>query len=74
MMNNHEFVMLRTERRDPDGSILLLARSVVHPDAPEKKGVTRSELDIGGWLIKPCGAHSCVVTYVSQSKLTIILF
>ncbi len=61
--------MLRTEKVEPDGALLLLARSVVHPDAPEKKGITRSELDIGGWVIKSCGTHSSVVIYVNQSNL-----
>jgi hypothetical protein len=69
MMSSHEFVMLRTERIDSDGAILLLSRSVVHPDVPEKKNPVRSELDIGGFLIKPCGTHSSVVIYVSQTEL-----
>jgi len=69
MLPTHEFVMLRTERTDPDGALLLLARSIVHPDAPEKKSLRRSELDIGGWVIKSCGTNSSVVIYVSQTEL-----
>jgi len=69
MLASHDFVMLRTERVESDGALLLLGRSIVHPDAPEKKGTRRSELDIGGWLVKSCGTHSSVVIYVNQTEL-----
>jgi len=64
-----DFVVLRTERVTADGTVLVLARSVVHKDAPEIKGITRSEIQITGFVIKPCGATSSVVIYVSQAEM-----
>jgi START domain/Cytoskeletal-regulatory complex EF hand/Regulator of G protein signaling domain/WW domain len=65
-MNNHDFVVLRTERRLPDGTILVLSRSVVHSDAPERKGHNRGEMHCGGFCIRPSGANKSTVIYVNQ--------
>ncbi len=61
--------MIRTERRQEDGTILILSRSVVHKEAPERKGYNRSEVEVSGFVIKPCGATSSVVIYVNQANM-----
>ena len=66
--NSHDFVVIRTERIDPDGTCLVLSRSIVHQDVPERKGCTRSEVDIAGFCIKPAGTSQSVLIYVNQSK------
>jgi len=69
MFNGHDFLILRTERREPDGTIMVLSRSVVHRDAAVEKGYTRDEIDISGFIIRPCGATSSVVIYVNQASM-----
>jgi hypothetical protein len=46
----------------------MCARSVIHPQCPEVKGVTRGEILASGWLVKPrkTTPPSCVVSYVTQ--------
>jgi len=65
----HDFLLLRTERREPDGTVMVLSRSVVHRDCPVEKGFHRDEADISGFIIRPCGATSSVVIYVCQVKM-----
>ena len=65
----HDFLLLRTERRESDGTILVLSRSVVHKDCPVGKGYHRDEADISGFIIRPCGATSSVLIYVTQVKM-----
>jgi len=65
----HDFVMIRTERTEEDGTIMVLSRSVVHKDVPPRKGYVRSELEVSGFFIKPCGESSSVVVYVNQAEL-----
>lgn len=48
---------------------MILSRSIVHKDAPERKGVHRGDLECSGYVIKPCGIGSCVVIYVTQAML-----
>lgn len=66
--NSHDFLVLRTERVESDGTILILSRSVYHQDVPERKGITRSEIDIAGFCVKPAGNAQCTVIYVNQSE------
>jgi len=69
MMKSHDFVTIRTEKILDDGTILLLSRSIIHPDAPERKGITRSEVDVTGFVLRSCGTNSCVVIYTTQAHL-----
>jgi len=69
MFNGHDFLILRTERREPDGTIVVLSRSVVHKDIPVERGYTRDEIDISGFIIRPCGATSSVIIYVTQASM-----
>ena len=64
----HDFVVVRTERIDPDGTCLILSRSIVHQDVPERIGCIRSEVDMAGFCIKPEGTSQSFLIYVNQSK------
>jgi hypothetical protein len=48
VIKNQDFVLIRTEKVDSDGTISVLSRSVVHPDAPPRKGFNRGEIDLAG--------------------------
>jgi hypothetical protein len=72
--NSHDFLVLRTERIEKDGTILILSRSVYHQDVPERKGATRSEIDIAGFCIKPAGSAQSTVIYVNQSMLFVEIY
>ena len=69
MYNPMEYVCLRTEKRSADGTVMVLQRSIIHKDAPERKGFTRSEIDVSGFVLRPCGTNSTVVIYTSQAML-----
>mmetsp|Transcript_23489 Transcript_23489/g.32855 ORF Transcript_23489/g.32855 Transcript_23489/m.32855 type:complete len:768 (-) Transcript_23489:959-3262(-) len=65
----HDFVMIRTEKVEPDGTIMVLSRSIVHQDAPERKQYQRSDVEVSGFVIKPCGEQASVVIYVNQAEM-----
>src|SRR5687767_1665033 len=69
MFHSHEYVILRTEKKQQDGTVMILARSVIHKDAPEKKGYNRSEVDVSGFVLRPCGINSTVVIYTTQAVM-----
>jgi len=69
MYNNQDFVVIRTEKTQPDGTIVILSRSIIHKDAPPRKGYTRSEVECSGFILRSCGNNSTVVVYVSQAKM-----
>jgi len=69
--DKQDFVVLRTEKRQSDGTILVLSRSVVHQDAPVVKGFNRAEVESSGFVIRSCGATSSVVIYVSQVEMSV---
>jgi len=66
MFNNHDCLMIRTEREEPDGTVLIINRSVSHPNFPERRGWNRTEVDMAGWVLRPCGSNSCVIIYTTQ--------
>lgn len=69
MADAHEFITMRAEQWEPDGSCMILQCSIEHPDYVNvKKGHKRSELDLGGFHITKVSDKSCVITYVNQSK------
>eukprot|EP01119_Soliformovum_irregulare_P022129 TRINITY_DN7512_c1_g1_i2.p1 TRINITY_DN7512_c1_g1~~TRINITY_DN7512_c1_g1_i2.p1 ORF type:complete len:622 (+),score=167.17 TRINITY_DN7512_c1_g1_i2:65-1930(+) len=49
---HHDFVVLKTEKTLSDGTIMVLSRSVVHKDAPERTGYNRDEADVSGFVIR----------------------
>jgi len=69
VLKNQDFVMIRSEKVDADGTIMVLSRSVVHPDSPPRKGFGRGEVDLAGFLIRPCGNNACVVVYITQASV-----
>lgn len=69
MYKGHEVLLVRTERRGNDGTIMVLNRSVVHKEAQEGKTHVRDELEVSGFVIRPCGATSSVIIYVNQCKM-----
>eukprot|EP01114_Cavostelium_apophysatum_P008532 TRINITY_DN2107_c0_g1_i4.p1 TRINITY_DN2107_c0_g1~~TRINITY_DN2107_c0_g1_i4.p1 ORF type:complete len:560 (+),score=107.08 TRINITY_DN2107_c0_g1_i4:309-1988(+) len=66
MFNPHDFCMIRTERQEADGTIIVISRSILHKDVPDRKGWNRSEVDVSGYVIRPCGNNACVVIYTNQ--------
>jgi len=71
VFNPHDFVVIKSERREADGSIIVMSRSVVHKDVPVQKGYVRDELEVSGWVIRPCGLDACVVIYLNQVQMGI---
>lgn len=50
---------------DPDGTIILGAEGVSHPDAPVESGVVRGDAKMGGWSITPIAdGKACKVVYM----------
>lgn len=48
-----------------EGSHFIVARSVVHPKAPEGKKFVRAKLIVGGWVITPIQASRCKCVYIT---------
>jgi hypothetical protein len=48
-----EFVSVAQFKAFPDGSVVLIATSVEHPDIGSTPNVVRGKLDVGGWLLQP---------------------
>ena len=69
IFSNQDFVTIRTEKTTPEGTIMVLQRSIIHKDAPERKGFLRSELDVSGFILRPVGTNSCLVIYTMQAAL-----
>jgi len=69
MFNDQDFVIIRTEQILSDGTIIVISRSIIHKDAPPRKGYTRSEVECSGFVLRPCGNNATVCIYVSQAKM-----
>lgn len=53
VVSGRDFVNLTHWCVEPDGTLLVLAKSVTHPDGPEVSGFVRGQCHIGGWVIRP---------------------
>jgi hypothetical protein len=70
MLKERDFVLLRTQKVEADGSILVLSRSIVHQSCPERKEYSRGEIELAGFVLRPCGNNSCVVVYIQEVGIT----
>jgi len=52
-VGKRDFVVQLHKSKLSDGSILLLAKSVTHPNCPEAQKYVRGEIHMGGWLLTP---------------------
>lgn len=52
-VSGRDFVNLSHWRFEPDGTLIHVAWSVPHPDAPPVEGVVRANALIGGWIMTP---------------------
>jgi hypothetical protein len=52
-VSGRDFVNLSHWRFEPDGTLIHVAWSVPHPDAPPVEGVVRANAIIGGWIMTP---------------------
>jgi|EP00161_Ancyromonas_sigmoides_P003373 hypothetical protein len=53
LIRQRDFVFIRVCKKLENGSYISVSRSVVHPDAPPKKGYKRGEIILSGWLLVP---------------------
>ncbi|KJE94292.1 hypothetical protein CAOG_004959 [Capsaspora owczarzaki ATCC 30864] len=54
-----------------DGRCVLAARSVTHPNCPERKGFVRADAQVTGWVFRPIPGEpmASMVTYITQADL-----
>lgn len=58
------FVVARSRIEKEDGSVLLVERSVEHPDAPETKDVVQADLAFNFRLISPANGTKVATSFV----------
>jgi len=64
---SRDFVLARHNYAKQDGSLIIVACSVDHPDCPKLKGYIRGEIFCGGYVVQPVpeNKNQCIVTYIS---------
>ena len=62
-----DFVLMRSWLdTGPGGEAMLISRSVEHRDYPPKKGFIRATSFLTGFVMRPHGQNSCVLSYVTH--------
>lgn len=62
-----DFVLMRSWLdTGPGGEAMLISRSVEHKDYPPKKGFIRATSHLTGFVLRPHGPSSCVLSYVTH--------
>ncbi|XP_044283113.1 START domain-containing protein 10-like [Varanus komodoensis] len=67
-LKNRDVVALRSWRV-LDDSYIILNFSVKHPEYPPSKDLVRAVSILTGYLVKPTGPSSCILTYLAQVDL-----
>lgn len=68
-MSKRDFALLMHKARLEDGTVVLLAKSIVHEKVPESTKYVRGEIIIGGWLLHAVDEHTTRVTFVACMDL-----
>lgn len=69
-VSDRDFCMISAGFEDTDGTYIIIATSVEHPDCPEVKKCVRADLTIGGWIIAPDADDpdsKCWAYYITQT-------
>eukprot|EP01115_Flamella_aegyptia_P011642 TRINITY_DN55373_c0_g1_i1.p1 TRINITY_DN55373_c0_g1~~TRINITY_DN55373_c0_g1_i1.p1 ORF type:complete len:223 (-),score=97.61 TRINITY_DN55373_c0_g1_i1:48-716(-) len=67
-VSNRDWVNQRSWKQTADGKeFIIMNHSVVHPNAPEKKGFVRANSILTGYLVRSTGDNSCSLTYLTQN-------
>lgn len=62
-----DFVLMRSWLdTGPKGEAMLISRSVEHRSFPPKKGFVRATSHLTGFVLRPHGVSSCVLSYVAH--------
>lgn len=62
-----DFVLMRSWLdTGPRGEAMLISRSVEHRDWPPRKGFIRATSHLTGFVLRPHGHNSCILSYVTH--------
>jgi hypothetical protein len=64
---NRDFVNERSWRVKDDKEYIIMNHSVIHPNAPEKKGFVRANSIKTGYMVRVAEGGGCILTYLTQT-------
>eukprot|EP01080_Neovahlkampfia_damariscottae_P007688 gene7688-12154_t len=64
-----DFLTFRNYYTSPEGEEMILIRSVLHDDFPEKKDIVRAHVHLTAYYIHPKEGGGCVMNYMTQTDM-----
>ncbi|KAL6044384.1 hypothetical protein QOT17_004272 [Balamuthia mandrillaris] len=73
LFSPRDFVFLEGRRAYPDGSRILVTRSIEREDVPPVSGHIRGHIHHSGWFVEPCTKKPPTKEEIKEAKLTSLL-